>query len=50
MNFFTLMVAAGNDTTRYTMAGTMKAMIEHPDAVRAAARSARHPRGLAHGD
>jgi cytochrome P450 len=31
MNFFTLMVAAGNDTTRYTMAGMMKAMIEHPD-------------------
>jgi hypothetical protein len=31
MNFFTLMVAAGNDTTRYTMAGTMKAMIERPD-------------------
>lgn len=32
MNFFTLMVAAGNDTTRYSMAGTLKAMIEHPDA------------------
>ena len=31
MNFFTLMVAAGNDTTRYSMAGMMKAMIEHPD-------------------
>ncbi len=31
MNFFTLMVAAGNDTTRYTMAGTMKAMIEMPE-------------------
>ncbi len=31
MNFFTLMVAAGNDTTRYTMAGTMKALIEYPD-------------------
>jgi cytochrome P450 len=31
MNFFTLMVAAGNDTTRYTMAGTMKAMIERPE-------------------
>lgn len=30
MNFFTLLVAAGNDTTRYSMAGTMKAMIEHP--------------------
>lgn len=30
-NFFTLLVAAGNDTTRYTMAGSMKAMIERPD-------------------
>lgn len=30
INFFALMVAAGNDTTRYSMAGTMKAMIEHP--------------------
>ncbi len=30
-NFFTLLVAAGNDTTRYTMAAGMKALIEHPD-------------------
>jgi cytochrome P450 len=30
-NLFALMVAAGNDTTRYTMAAGMKALIEHPD-------------------
>lgn len=30
-NFFTLLVAAGNDTTRYTMAAGMLALIEHPD-------------------
>ena len=30
-NFFTLLVAAGNDTTRYTMTAGMKALIEHPD-------------------
>ena len=30
-NFFTLLVAAGNDTTRYTMAAGLKALIEHPD-------------------
>lgn len=29
-NFFSLMVAAGNDTTRYTMAAGLKAMIERP--------------------
>jgi len=29
-NFFTLLVAAGNDTTRYTMAAGMLALIEHP--------------------
>ena len=29
-NFFTLMVAAGNDTTRYTMAAGMKALCERP--------------------
>lgn len=29
-NFFTLLVAAGNDTTRYTMAASMKALAEHP--------------------
>jgi cytochrome P450 len=32
-NFFTLMVAAGNDTTRYTMAAGMKALLERPDAM-----------------
>ena len=26
-----LLVSAGNDTTRYTMAAGMKALIEHPD-------------------
>ena len=30
-NFFTLLVAAGNDTTRYTMAAGLKALIEHPE-------------------
>ncbi len=30
-NFFTLMVAAGNDTTRYTMASGIKALIEWPE-------------------
>lgn len=30
-NFFTLLVAAGNDTTRYTMAAGLKALAEHPD-------------------
>lgn len=29
-NFFTLLVAAGNDTTRYTMAAGMLALLEHP--------------------
>jgi cytochrome P450 len=29
-NFFTLMIAAGNDTTRYTMAAGMKALVERP--------------------
>jgi hypothetical protein len=29
-NFFTLLVAAGNDTTRYSMAAGMLALIEHP--------------------
>jgi cytochrome P450 len=30
-NFFTLMVAAGNDTTRYSMAAGMKAIAERPE-------------------
>jgi len=30
-NFFTLLVAAGNDTTRYTMAAGMLALIERPE-------------------
>lgn len=30
-NFFTLLVAAGNDTTRYTMAAGLLALIEHPE-------------------
>ena len=30
-NFFVLLVSAGNDTTRYTMAAGMKALAEHPD-------------------
>ena len=30
-NFFTLLVAAGNDTTRYTMAAGMLALIEQPE-------------------
>ena len=30
-NFFVLLVSAGNDTTRYTMAAGMQALIEHPD-------------------
>ncbi len=29
-NFFTLLVAAGNDTTRYTIAGSIQALIERP--------------------
>ncbi|MBI4934660.1 MAG: cytochrome P450 [Actinobacteria bacterium] len=30
-NLFVLMVSAGNDTTRYTMAGGIKALAEHPE-------------------
>jgi cytochrome P450 len=34
-NFFTLLVAAGNDTTRYTMTQGILALIEHPDQMAA---------------
>ncbi|MEP7201738.1 MAG: cytochrome P450, partial [Ilumatobacteraceae bacterium] len=34
-NFFVLLVSAGNDTTRYTMAAGMKALIEQPDQLAA---------------
>jgi cytochrome P450 len=34
-NFFTLLVAAGNDTTRYTMAAGMLALIEHQEQLSA---------------
>ena len=34
-NFFTLMVAAGNDTTRYTMTGGLLALIERPHLLNA---------------
>lgn len=30
-NFFTLMIAAGNDTTRYSIAAGLLALIDHPD-------------------
>jgi cytochrome P450 len=30
-NFFTLMVAAGNDTTRYTMAAGLQLFMDHPE-------------------
>jgi cholest-4-en-3-one 26-monooxygenase len=30
-NFFVLLVGAGNDTTRYSMAAGMKALIDHPE-------------------
>ena len=51
-NFFTLLVAAGNDTTRYTMTAGMKALIERPssdgelrDAIVARRRRVRHGGG-----
>jgi hypothetical protein len=34
-NFFTLLVAAGNDTTRYTMTAGMKALVERPEQLAA---------------
>ncbi len=34
-NFFTLMVAAGNDTTRYSMAAGLKALCERPELLAA---------------
>jgi cytochrome P450 len=34
-NFFTLLVAAGNDTTRYTMAAGLEALIQNPDQLQA---------------
>jgi cytochrome P450 len=34
-NFFTLMVAAGNDTTRYSMAAALKALAERPQLLAA---------------
>ena len=45
-NFFTLLVAAGNDTTRYTMTGGLKALIEHPELM-ARLRAAEGPEGEA---
>jgi cytochrome P450 len=33
-NFFTLLVAAGNDTTRYSMTAGMKALVERPALLR----------------
>jgi cytochrome P450 len=32
-NFFTLLVAAGNDTTRYTLASGVQALLERPDVI-----------------
>ena len=32
-NFFALMVAAGNDTTRYSLAGGLLALLDHPDQI-----------------
>ena len=32
-NFFTLLVAAGNDTTRYTMTGSLDILLDRPDLI-----------------
>ena len=37
-NFFLLLVAAGNDTTRYTLAGGLLALLDHPDQLEALRR------------
>ncbi len=42
-NFFTLLVAAGNDTTRYTIAGALDTLIDHPEAL---AHLRAHPEDL----
>ncbi len=42
-NFFALLVAAGNDTTRYTIAGSLNTLIDHPDAL---AHLRAHPEDL----
>ena len=42
-NFFALLVAAGNDTTRYTIAGTLDTLIDHPGAL---AHLQAHPEDL----
>lgn len=42
-NFFALLVAAGNDTTRYTIAGSLDTLIDHPEAL---TRLQAHPEDL----
>ena len=34
-NFFALLVAAGNDTTRYSLTEGLRALVEHPDQMKA---------------
>ena len=34
-NFFALLVAAGNDTTRYSLTEGLRALVDHPDQMRA---------------